>query len=151
MSCTTPGQNVGVSPREEQAEEFPTVPEPRTGPRTGQALRVEILTDPSGTSTLRLHGEIDLATSPLLHRWAMDQLEREPRHLVLDLQQVDFLGSSGLAVLVEIRTEALRRGIGLRLVSTSRAVLRPLTATRLLDLFDVDDGSDLSRGEAGSG
>ncbi|HEY2765717.1 MAG TPA: STAS domain-containing protein [Pseudonocardiaceae bacterium] len=136
-----------MSHREEQAEEFPTVPEPRTG----DPLRVDVLAGPSGTSTLRLCGEIDLATSPLLHQRAMDELAREPRQLVLDLRQVDFLGSSGLAALVEIRTEALRRGVGLRLVSASRAVLRPLIATRLLDLFDVDDASGGSQDGTGSG
>lgn len=69
----------------------------------------------------------------------MEQLEQGPRLLVLDLRRVDFLGSSGLAVLIELRTEAQRRGIGLRLVATSRAVLRPLVATGLITLFDVND------------
>ncbi len=108
-------------------------------PRTGDALQIDVLTDPDGTCTLRVRGEVDLATSPMLRHQAMDQLERAPRRLVLDLRQVSFLGSSGLAVLMEIRTEALGRDIALRLVTVARAVLRPLTATGLVELFDIDD------------
>lgn len=72
----------------------------------------------------------------------MQQLQRAPRLLVLDLERVDFLGSSGLAVLIELRAEAQRCGIGLRLVTTSHAVLRPLVATELIRLFDVADTAD---------
>jgi anti-sigma B factor antagonist len=87
---------------------------------------------------MRAIGEIDLATAGLLRSRVMEQLEQLPRRLVLDLSAVGFLGSSGLAVLVEIRTEAQRREVGLRLITNSRAVLRALTATGLIELFDVD-------------
>jgi anti-sigma B factor antagonist len=101
-------------------------------------LRVAVQPDPEGTCILQVVGEIDLVTAPLLRSSAMEVLERPHRRLVLDLQQVAFLASSGLAVLVDIRTEALRRGVGLQLVTTSRAVLRPLIATGLIQLFEVD-------------
>lgn len=90
-----------------------------------------------GSCALRVVGEIDLATAGLLRRRVLEQLEQGPALLTLDLSAVGFLGSSGLAVLVEVRTEAQRRDVGLRLITNSRAVLRALTATGLIDLFDV--------------
>jgi len=48
---------------------------------------------------------------------------------------VSFLGSSGLAVLVEARDHAQQGGHQLRLVCSSRIVLRALEATGLRDLF----------------
>ena len=56
---------------------------------------------------------------------------------VLDLSGVSFLGSSGLAVLVEARDQAQRSSGELRLVCSSRIVLRALEATGLRELFDI--------------
>lgn len=133
MTRMSPGQDSDLNP----AEEFRL----GSGPPSGSPLRMTVQPDSNGTCTLQVAGEIDLATSPLLRSRVMEQLEHAPRVLVLDLQRVSFLGSSGLAVLIEIRTEALRRDVGLRLITTSQAVLRALTATGLIELFDVAAGA----------
>lgn len=133
MTRTSPGQQAGFTPGNEPAEPS------RPAPPPGEPLRVDAQYDSEqGRCTLRAVGEIDLATSGLLRERVMEQLEQTPQMLVLDLCAVGFLGSSGLAVLVEVRTEAQRRNVGLRLVANSRAVLRALTATGLIELFDVD-------------
>ena len=59
---------------------------------------------------------------------------------MLDLSDVTFLGSAGLAVLVAAKDAADARGNTLRLVCGSRIVTRALEATGLLTLFDVADG-----------
>jgi len=82
-------------------------------------------------------GEIDMLTTPRLSATIDDVLRQTPLILVLDLRTVTFLGSSGLATLVSTRDEAASRGVALRLVSAEHAVLRPLTATGLTDLFEV--------------
>ncbi|MDQ3885883.1 MAG: STAS domain-containing protein [Actinomycetota bacterium] len=84
---------------------------------------------------VRVRGEVDMVTTPRLHSCLQEQLAMTPRRLVVDLSEVSFLGSSGLAVLVECLDEARMRGTDLRLVANSREVLRPLTATGLTDLF----------------
>ena len=58
---------------------------------------------------------------------------------MLDLSDVTFLGSAGLAVLVA-KDGATPAGTSLRLVCGSRIVTRALEATGLLTLFDVADG-----------
>jgi anti-sigma B factor antagonist len=136
---TSPGQRAGLTSGDHLPESFL----PASEPIAADLLRLDVRKDPSGTTTIRALGEIDLITSPLLRDRVLEQLREEIRKLVLDLRQVDFLASSGLAVLVEIRTEALKRGIALRLVTASRSVLRPLAATGLLALFDIDDADDI--------
>jgi anti-sigma B factor antagonist len=89
------------------------------------------------TVIVRVGGEVDMLTTPMLSACLIEQLQTDPAMLVLDLRGVGFLGSSGLAALVTARDEAGNRGVTLRLVSADHAVLRPLTATGLTDLFDI--------------
>lgn len=132
---TSPSRHsAGVSSGEDPSEGVRLPP----APPAGDLLRVVVQSGPEGTSILQITGEIDLVTAPLLRSSVMEQLQRAQRRIVLVLQQVSFLGSAGLAVLVDIRTEALRRDVDLLLVTTSRAVLRPLVATGLIQLFEVD-------------
>jgi len=86
-----------------------------------------------------VHGEIDTLTAPLL-RTELDARVPEAPLVVLDLSDVTFLGSAGLAVLVAAKDQVERAGHTLRLVCGSRIVTRALEATGLLGLFDVADG-----------
>ena len=87
-------------------------------------------------------GEIDMVTTPNLRAFLQQQLEQVGSLLVIDLRKVKFLGSSGLAVLVEILGIARERELGLRLVCDSREVTRPLEATRLTELFEIHSDPD---------
>jgi anti-sigma B factor antagonist len=87
-------------------------------------------------------GEVDMVTTPYLRDYLQQQLEQAVPVLVVDLRGVRFLGSSGLAVLVEVLGWTRERGITLRLVCNSREVLRPLEATGLTELFEVHPDLD---------
>jgi anti-sigma B factor antagonist len=85
-------------------------------------------------------GELDLNTAPTLQ----SRLSRAVRtehltELVVDLTRVEFLAVAGITALLNLREQARRRGVALRLVATHRAVLRPLSVLGLLDVFDVRD------------
>ena len=56
---------------------------------------------------------------------------------MLALDDVTFLGTSGLAVLIEVREAAHAAGVELRLACTARRVLRPLAIAGLVPLFDI--------------
>ena len=98
-------------------------------------------TDEGGAVTVTVVGEVDTFTAPVLRSSLDTQLEQQPRGLVIDLSGVQFLGSAGLAVLVETQKSARARDVELRLVATTRAVTRPLEVTGLIDLFTIVDGS----------
>ena len=98
-------------------------------------------TDSDGTVTVTVVGEVDTFTAPVLRSSLDNQLEGQPKELVIDLCGVQFLGSAGLAVLVETQKAARARDVGLRLIASTRAVTRPLEVTGLIDLFTIVDGS----------
>lgn len=102
----------------------------------GEVVRFDVV--PHGGDALVMHvvGEIDTLTAPVLRAQLDEHLPRT-RLLVLDMSQVSFLGSAGLAVLVAVKDDADRRGHRLRLVPGSRIVTRALEATGLLNLFEV--------------
>jgi anti-sigma B factor antagonist len=92
-----------------------------------------------GQVVIEVGGEVDMLTSPQLRTAVLDRLEKGPRLLVLDLDGITFLGTSGLAVLIEVRDAASAAGAGLRLACSARRVIRPLTIAGLIPLFDVHD------------
>jgi anti-sigma B factor antagonist len=101
------------------------------------ALTLTTRTGQDGAVTLSVAGEVDTFTAPAL-RSALDaELERRPPELVLDLRGVRFLGSAGLAVLVETKKSAGARDIVLRLIATTRPVTRPLEVTGLDAMFTI--------------
>jgi anti-sigma B factor antagonist len=94
-----------------------------------------------GAVTVTVVGEVDTFTAPVLRSSLDSQLEQSPRELVIDLSGVQFLGSAGLAVLVETQKAARSRDVALRLIATTRAVTRPLEVTGLIDLFTIADSA----------
>jgi anti-sigma B factor antagonist len=86
---------------------------------------------------LLARGEVDALTTPLFSEQIDEQLDNDPMTIVLDLDKVTFLGSSGLAALINAKEQTNQRGIELRLVCRAHAVLRPLAATGLADQFDI--------------
>ncbi|KAA9158763.1 STAS domain-containing protein [Amycolatopsis acidicola] len=95
-----------------------------------------VLESSGGAAVLRVSGALDLALAPKLQQ-LVDRASRDhPRVLVIDLTDVDFLASAGMAVLV--RTHR-RHGatVAVRVVADNRLTLRPLELTRLTDELAV--------------
>jgi anti-sigma B factor antagonist len=92
-----------------------------------------------GVCVLAVNGELDALTAPLLSDCLCEQVAASPAHLIVDLQKVCFLGSSGLNCLLNAR-ELVQRVPRTRLHIAglvTRAVARPLATTGLLDRFDT--------------
>ena len=102
-------------------------------------LALSTRTAEDGAVIVTAAGEVDTFTAPLLRSVLDTQLQRHPTELVIDLSGIQFLGSAGLAVLVETHKSARDRDVGLRLIITTGAVARALTVTGLIDLFTVTD------------
>ena len=105
----------------------------------GEVVRFDVVGHGERARVMHVVGEIDTLTAQILRGRLDEQLAETPL-LVLDLTDVTFLGSAGLAVLVAAKDDADRRNHTLRLVPGSRIVTRALEATGLLGLFDVADG-----------
>lgn len=82
-------------------------------------------------------GEIDTLTTPRLRQAVGEAIdEAAGGSVIVDLTSVTFLGSPGLAALVEAVGQAQRQGGPLRVVvDKSRPVLRPIELTGLDDVL----------------
>lgn len=114
----------------------------RRAPEAGgpaPTLRFERVQHPSGALVLRVIGAIDDETSPDL--WVeLGMWTEEQSDVVLDLSGVDFLGTAGLASLLEARDMIGAEGGRLRVaVGGSRPARRALQVSGAMELFDVVD------------
>ncbi|ROS42382.1 STAS domain-containing protein [Amycolatopsis thermoflava] len=86
-----------------------------------------------GAIVVSAAGDVDLTSAPDLESEVQSACaEAQPPGLVVvDLSGVTFLGSIGLSLLVNAQQRCEENSVELRVVATSRAVLRPLEVTRL--------------------
>jgi anti-sigma B factor antagonist len=130
MSIEEPVPSMNVDPRAERAAHDAT--------DVGEIIRFDVVDHGPDVRVLHVVGELDTLTAPLLQARLLEQ-QAQVNHLVLDLTEVAFLGSAGLAVLVGAKDDAENRGCRLLLVPGSRIVKRALEATGLLQLFTIAD------------
>lgn len=107
----------------------------------------------AGCPVVTVHGEVDIRTAPELRACLSTLFEGGAEQLVLDLDDVDFLDSTALSVMVGAHKRLARSASasGLRLVCTNESVLRVLGVTGLSRIFAVHDSLDdaLVAGAAG--
>ena len=105
---------------------------------TSDLLTVDIESRGSAV-VVSVRGELDLATVPLLRERLEDVHKRPalPSPLVVDLSAVAFIGSAGLALLVELNNQCTERGILLALVASGTVVPRAIQVTALDQVFSV--------------
>lgn len=108
----------------------------RPGP-ADQRLDLRTLALARDVVVLTAVGEIDLANNARFAEALTAAADREPRLLVCDLTGVEFLACTGIAALVELRSELEDRGALLRVVITDSTVLRVLDATGERDRLGV--------------
>ena len=100
-------------------------------------LRLASTRPAPGVAVLGVGGELDSLTTPELAGALSELLTGPEERFVVDLTAVTFLASSGLAVLIRGAEQVAERRLRLRLVTTTRAVRRPLEVTGSDQLFDL--------------
>jgi anti-sigma B factor antagonist len=83
-------------------------------------------------------GEIDSTTAPVLRQHLDSLLDGDVRELTVDLGRVSFLDSAGLCVLATAHRRAVRQDVRMRVLASSRAVVRPLQITGLWELLRAE-------------
>ena len=89
-----------------------------------------------------LIGEIDLQNSPQVRKLLLDAIDTcdadaDKKAIMVDLSQVAYLDSSGVASLIEAYQTARRRDVVFALVEASTAALRIIQLARLDKIFPV--------------
>lgn len=83
-----------------------------------------------GLPRLKLRGRLDRHSAPAVYDWLLAWLPRGSRSVGLDLGELEFIDSAGVAVLAEAHRQAIRRGVDLQLVKVSEPARRTLALFR---------------------
>ena len=86
-------------------------------------------------AVVHVNGEVDLATCPRLRDVLAELIDQGVYHLIVDLEQVSFLDSSGMGVLVSTLRRIRERDGSLRLTAPSPHVRRVLELTGITKLL----------------
>ncbi|HEX9313272.1 MAG TPA: STAS domain-containing protein [Actinomycetota bacterium] len=93
-------------------------------------------------SLLSLRGEIDVYTAPRLRQAIIDLVEGGATRIVVDMEKVDFLDSTGLGVLVGgLKRVRVKEG-SLSIVTTQDKILKIFDITGLNRVFDIHPSVD---------
>jgi anti-sigma B factor antagonist len=90
-------------------------------------------------TVLEVGGEIDVYTAPKLREQLVDLVADGKYHLVVDMERVDFLDSTGLGVLVGGLKRVRAHDGSLRLVCTQERILKIFRITGLTKVFPIYD------------
>jgi len=91
---------------------------------------------------MRVSGEIDMATAPKLRQQVQNVTASRPDGLVLDLDGVDFIDSTGLGVMVGAAKRLRVSGGVLRIVCSQTHLNELFELTRLDAVFDLYETID---------
>ena len=103
-------------------------------------MDLSLSTRPEGDKTVvEVGGEIDVYTAPRLREQLVDLVAEGKYHLVVDMEKVDFLDSTGLGVLVGGLKRVRAHDGSLRLVCTQERILKIFRITGLTKVFPIHE------------
>jgi anti-sigma B factor antagonist len=106
----------------------------------------ECRTEAQGDFVLvRVKGEVDLSWSQNIRKTILDALGKA-KAVGVDLSEVSYIDSSGIAALVEGFQSARGKGLKFSLVAASQSVKSVLQLARLDRVFPMVDSIDAARG-----
>ena len=100
----------------------------------GLTIENEVL---PGGSLIRVAGEVDLYSSPELRKAILKAMSSVESGLAIDLSEVSYIDSSGVATLVEGLRAANEKAAEFKLVAPSPAVIQVLQLARLDSVFKI--------------
>ncbi len=104
-------------------------------------MKVDIVIDKIDAGyLLRLKGEVDMNTSSDVRNalaTVFKQASPGMKALLIDLSQVRYMDSSGIATLVECMQNCMKKGTRLRLVELSPPVRDVFELARLTSVFEI--------------
>jgi anti-sigma B factor antagonist len=95
-----------------------------------------------GIEVIAVEGEIDIYTAPRLRDLLIDLVSQGNYQLVVNMQKVEFLDSTGLGVLVGGLNRVRAHDGSLDLVCTRERILKIFQITGLTKVFGIHDTVD---------
>ena len=104
---------------------------------SGQQTPLAVSEVADGIGVIAVACELDMMTVPAFEQVLAEQARARRRALVIDLSGCEFMGSSGLAALVETHERGRRGGPQLALAGLTRNLTRAIGITGLDSLFAI--------------
>ncbi len=92
-----------------------------------------------GPGVLVLSGEIDFSVAPAVRERLMDLAEPGRGELVLDMGDLTYIDSSGLALLLELRKQLQEKGRAVRIRAIAPQVRKLMQLTQIGELFGLPE------------
>lgn len=86
------------------------------------------------TTVVTLSGEVDLSNSPILRKKLLESINT---NILVDLSDVSYMDSSGLATLIEAMQKVNKNGRTFKLTGVKGAVKNILEIARLTEIFSI--------------
>jgi anti-sigma B factor antagonist len=113
----------------------------RSGPRAAQVMSalgpfsVSVVRHAGSAAVVRVRGEVDACTVPVLETALMTELDACPELLVVDLAGVTWFGVGGLIALVDLQEVAAATGTSVRIAGAAPPVRRLVELAGLTERF----------------
>ena len=91
----------------------------------------------NGATVLEVCGEVDCYTAPKMREQIVDLVTAGRNHLIIDMEQVEFLDSTGLGVLVGGLKRVRAQDGSLQVVCTQERILKIFRITGLTKVFPI--------------
>jgi anti-sigma B factor antagonist len=102
-------------------------------------LTLNVYSDTSGFTIIAVSGEIDVYTAPKLREKLIGLVEEGSYQLIVDMEGIEFLDSTGLGVLVGGLKRVRAHDGWIDLVCTQSRILRIFRITGLNKVFSIFD------------
>src|SRR5487761_1273951 len=110
-----------------------------TGEGEEMELTLDVHSEGAGFTVIAVSGEIDVYTAPKLREKLISLVEVGSYQLIVDMEGVEFLDSTGLGVLVGGLKRVRAHDGGIDLVCTQGRILRIFRITGLSKVFNIFD------------
>ena len=94
------------------------------------------------TAIIDASGEIDLHQSTVLQQKLLDVLDQKPNRMIINLSNVSYMDSSGVASLVKLLSRTRKNGISLALAAPTKKVKAIFEITRLDSVFNIFESEE---------
>ncbi len=101
-----------------------------------------------GFAIVNVSGEVDVFTAPKLREQLINAVEEGERRIIVGLEGVEFLDSTGLGVLVAGLKRVKTHGGSLAVVCTRERILKIFRITGLTKVFPIHDTIEAAMTEA---
>ena len=93
--------------------------------------------DKDGITIMRLRGEVDMRSSPELRKALSQVTDESVPHVVISLEEVSYIDSSGIATLIECLKHVAQYGGKLTLIGVNEDIYPVFELAQLHQVFDL--------------